>query len=323
MLTEEEEAEFFGLALQEIAPLRWGGLTPQVIRPGGAWSDIRGTRVLVAAWSLQNLPLDVLAGCGGSLEYLCLMVGSPKRSITKEHLQKGLLLTNWGDKVAFTVAEAALMMALAASRGLCRYQAELRQGQWPSVHSPTRTLWGKQVGIHGFGSVARALIQLLKPFQVQVTVFAQDVPEELIRQSGAMVAPRLEDLMKTATVLFEAEALKDTTRDSLDYRMLSLLPKEAVFVNVARGGLVVEEDLLQAALERNLHVALDVYRQEPLPMDSPIRRIPGAILLPHMAGPTQDIRSECGHLAIDNVATYLRGKQPRFVISEAQFDFIT
>lgn len=200
MLSGEEEKEFFSPTLQEKAMTRFGGLRPQFTRPEEGWAKLEGARVLVAAWSLQNLPLSLLASRGGSLEYLCLMVGSPKRAITREHLEEGLLVTNWGDTVSFTVAEAALMLALAALRGLCEHQAELRQGRWSSVHAATRTLFGKKVGIHGFGGVARALIELLKPFQAEVSVFAQGVPEELVRQSGVRVVHRLEDLMETSTV---------------------------------------------------------------------------------------------------------------------------
>ena len=286
--------------------------------------QLESASILVGAWRLRDIPLELLKSRGGNLEYLCLLVGSPKRSITREHIEEGLLVSNWGNTISPIVAEGAIALILSRLRKIPYYNDELvNKGLWNNVSGDTATLFGKRVSIHGFGNLARALIPLLRPFNVSISVHAPGVPVELIEAEEVRPISSLEELAHGCEVFIEAEALRPDNFECINRQILSRLPRGCLFINIARGALVNEADLIEVAGERELKVALDVYQQEPLPRESPLFDIPDALLIPHMCGPTKDARRLCGELALENLKLYLGGQEPKNVIGLQDFDRIT
>jgi phosphoglycerate dehydrogenase-like enzyme len=94
-------------------------------------------------------------------------------------------------------------------------------------------------------------------------------------------------------------------------------------VNTARGA-IIDTDALVAALKTGrIHAALDVYEDEPLPADSPLRGLPNCQLWPHWGCPTRDRIIDCGRLAVDNVRRYLEGEHPLHQVTLARYDTAT
>jgi len=118
----------------------------------------------------------------------------------------------------------------------------------------------------------------------------------------------LEDLFSTADVLVELAPGKPANHHLVGDDLLSLLHEQAVFVNLGRGMVVDEDAMVRASRDRGLHIALDVYETEPLPVDSPLRGLDNITLLPHLGGPTPDRRRDCGELALENLQNYLDDK---------------
>src|SRR5204863_9274238 len=96
---------------------------------------------------------------------------------------------------------------------------------------------------------------------------------------------------------------------------LRMIPDGGVFVNVGRGCLVDEAALVRVAREGKIQIALDVFEQEPLPIDSPLRGLPNVTLLPHLGGPTRDRRRDSGQLALRNLRAFLRGEPLEAVVT--------
>lgn len=186
----------------------------------------------------------------------------------------------------------------------------------------TRTLFGLRVGIHGFGSVARALIRLLSPFGVSLSAYSDGVPQALFSQHGVRAAASLQELFAGSDVLIECESLTAATRGIVTAGLLAALPDDAVFVNVGRGEVVDEAALVREANAGRLRVALDVSAVEPLTSDSPVVRCGRVILSPHIAGPTSDRYAECGSWALEKLGRFLDG-QPPSVMSLAAYDRAT
>ena len=103
-------------------------------------------------------------------------------------------------------------------------------------------------------------------------------------------------------------------------RHLRLIPEGGVFVNVGRGSVVDEAALARVAREGRLQIALDVFEQEPLPTDSPLRGLPNVTLLPHLGGPTRDRRRDSGALALKNLRAYLHGEPLEAVVTLDVYD---
>ncbi|MFA6961546.1 MAG: NAD(P)-dependent oxidoreductase [Opitutaceae bacterium] len=269
--------------------------------------------VLISCWNTPPLPSNWLAEPDCPLHYICHLAGTVRSLVPRIFLERGGLITNWGGLAGETVAEHALLLALSALR---------RQPCWPDIISGpapqpyvspmlrlhTRTLRRRRVGLHGFGHVARALMSLLKPFDVEIAVFSDGVPASLIKTAGAVPCASLRELAGRSEVFFECESLTPRSTGSVNTEVIAALPRDALFVNVARGALVDEDALLVAARENRVRIALDVVSTDPIRPDSPFLDVPDAVLSPHIAGPTGDLFPECGRQAINNLSRYLNGQ---------------
>lgn len=268
-----------------------------------------GPQVVIGGWDMPPLPLPALRAQGGSVDYLCFLCGSPKKQIGEEHLRAGLVLTNWGPWVGPYVAEGALLLVLSALRRVAKWGYQLREnGQWRERTTHNRSLYGKRVGIHGFGGIPRALTKLMAPFNPIIATWDPFVSDEVLAAHGVKRAASVEALYAGSDVLVNLLPLTAETERCVTEQLLRLLPEGACFVNNGRGQTVDEEALIKVAREGRIEVALDVYAREPLAKDSPLRTLPNVFLLPHMGGATIDRGRDCGQRALQNVERYLTGQ---------------
>jgi phosphoglycerate dehydrogenase-like enzyme len=279
-------------------------------------------RVVVAGWSTPPLPADAIASRGGSVDYLCQVTGSVRHVVSRDMLNAGLLVSNWGTLVAPLVAEHALLLLLAGMRNMGAWHTYMllpRERQRKS-DLETRRLRGRRVALYGFGAIAQNLVGLLRPFNVDISAYSEGVPVALFEEFGVRQAPSLIDLCLGADALVCCEALTDSTRHSINATVLAGMPPGGVFVNVGRGAVADEQALVEASRSRGLRIASDVFASEPLPQDSPLFHLPGAILSPHIAGPTHDYFEECGRYALANISRYLGGETPLSLIDTTIYD---
>ena len=169
-------------------------------------------------------------------------------------------------------------------------------------------LTGKRVGMIGFGHLARRLVELLRPFQVEIAVFDPFVPRELAEPYGVALGS-LEAIL-AADVVFVLVPHTPTTEGMLSGAELELLRPGAFLVNVSRGK-VIETAPLLARLERGDVVAcLDVFDPEPVPLDSPFLDLPNVFLSPHLAGVTEESRRRFFSLMVDECLRHFDGLDP-------------
>jgi phosphoglycerate dehydrogenase-like enzyme len=276
--------------------------------------------VVVGAWDCPPLPLESVAGKGGSVAYFCYLSGSAKKQITPAHLEAGLILTTWGAWIGPYVAECALLLILSALRRVAKWGYQLKAtGQWRERLTDNRSLFGKRVGLRGFGAIAQSLVELMQPFGVVVTADT-GVPDELLERYGVRRATSTEDLFRNSDILVELKPLTPSTEKSVTESLLRLLPEGAAFINIGRGAVVDEAALIKVAREGRIQVALDVYAEEPLPKDSPMRTLPNVFLLPHMGGATVDRGRDCGQRALRNVENFLAGQPLENQVDLEQFE---
>lgn len=281
--------------------------------------------VLVTAWSTPALPEAWLNQPGCPLRFVCHVTGSVRRLVPRSFLERGGVVTNWGGSISEQVAEHALLLALGALRNAAGWADFIAThgGRNQLEQLGTRTLFGRRVGLHGFGSVARALVPLLRPFGVSLAAYSAGVPAALMREAGIAPAHSLEALFAGSEVLFECEALTPATHASVTAEVLARLPDDAVFVNVGRGQVVDEAALAREARTRRLRLALDVTCADPLTPASPLHGLPNVILSPHIGGPTGDRYRQCGIHALANLDAFARGEAPPAQISLTSYDRAT
>jgi len=327
-LTAPERNQFFpSQDLTTIDAVECQSIDPLSISSPDQWSsllqEIRPT-ILVSCWGTPRVPYP-LVSCGHlPLRYICHAAGSVRNVVPREFIANGGVATNWGGLVGHSVAEHALLLILASLRNLPQWHMALsgdmnrRWGKGPQMG--TLSLRGRKVGIHGFGNIARELTRLLKPFDVNCCAYSEGVPVELMRQHGVQPCNSLEELFAHSEVLAECESLTSKSVGIVNEDILKLIPKGGVFVNVARGAIVDQAALDRVARMGHIRVASDVFYEEPLPEDSPLRTNPNVLISPHIGGPTADCFPRCGAFALKNISRYLAGEPLESRITLEIFD---
>lgn len=323
-LTPLEEKLFFGAQVDaHQAELYRGTWTDDPASWRSLLEEVQ-PEILLIGWSARPITEDYLLSTSCRLKYICFLTGSIRRVVPRFFIERGGMVTNWGGMAASTVAEHTLLLILATLRRLPEWPQYFRPASCnPPVtllELPTRTLFNRTVSIHGFGQVARELIRLLQPFNVRVRAYSAGVPASYIRSHGAEPVPTLEALFEEASLLVECEALTQATAGMVTEAIINRLPPGAIFINVGRGAVVDETALANRALQGLVYVGLDVFAQEPLPRESPLWRVPGAVLSPHIAGPTQDQLPLLGRRALENINRYISGETPETLITTEVYD---
>ncbi len=275
--------------------------------------------IVLGCWKTPTLP----ATLPPRLTYVCYLSGSVKRLVCREHIERGLLITNWGGSIARTVAEAALFHILACLRNASYWCIQMHQpgvGTWKNGMTDARSLFCRRVGIHGFGSVARELVKLLQPWSCPIAVHAPEVSPGVARDFGVECAASLDALFSENEILVELAPLIPETTGIVTERVLRLIPDGGVFVNVGRGAVVDEEALVRVAAEGKISVGLDVYTTEPLPANSGFRELPRVNLTPHVAGPTIDRYADAGVFALKNLQAHVAGRPLDAVVTPEIYD---
>jgi phosphoglycerate dehydrogenase-like enzyme len=279
--------------------------------PDGAgftdWLRGNSVEILMSGWTTPGLPEDREALPG--LKYVCHLAGSIKGTIPDSLIEQGLLVTNWGNSISRTVAETGLMLAIAGLRRVSYWTIEMHlRGGWKERTSvQTGSLFGRRVGLHGFGAISQELRKLLVPFGVPVMTYSPSVPDALLAEFDVTRARDLRELFAANDVVVELAALTPGNRGCVTEELLRLIPEGGVFVNIGRGAVVDEEALARVAAEGRIQVALDVYGKEPLPKDSPFRKLDSVLTLPHLGGPTIDRRQDSAWFGLENIRRYLAG----------------
>ncbi len=201
----------------------------------------------------------------------------------------GVALCNAAGVHDASTAELALTLTLASLRGLPEFVTAQSRSHWePTTIRPA--LADKRVLVLGYGHVGRAIVRRFGPFEVEVTVVASRAREgdDLVSQVHGI--DELPELAAAADVLVVIVPLSDATRGLVDAGLLARLPDQALVVNVARGPVVVTDDLLAECASGRLNAALDVTDPEPLPADHPAWTTRGVLITPHVGGATSAMR---------------------------------
>jgi phosphoglycerate dehydrogenase-like enzyme len=210
-----------------------------------------------------------------------------------------------------SMAEATILLVLAAIYDLHGTEAVLRQSLPRPAQMSARMLRNKTVGLIGFGQIARAVVCRLIGWNLTIQAYTRRIRDDA---PDCVHFVGLDDLLRTSDVVCVLSTLNDESRNLLNADRLRLLKKDAVLVNTARGAIIDEAALYETATQRpDLRLALDTFTTEPLPPRSPLRDLPNTILTPHMLGHTQESLAALPDIAIENVKRILAGQLPVYV----------
>jgi phosphoglycerate dehydrogenase-like enzyme len=210
------------------------------------------------------------------------------------------------------VAEMALGMAIAAGRQIVRNHVVFSQGQEKWLHAgnvDTFTLYGQTVGFIGFGGLARCLKPLLAPFGCPILAYDPWLPPTYLANQGVTPVD-LHTLLEMSKVLFVLAIPSAENKALLDHAHLSRIQQDAVFVLISRSHVVDFDALTALVTAGRFRAAIDVFPQEPLPLDHPIRQAPNVILSAHLAGSVPKDLRNIGRMVVDDLEAMIAGLPP-------------
>jgi D-3-phosphoglycerate dehydrogenase len=206
----------------------------------------------------------------------------------------GITVRNTPGVFGHEVADSAFGYILNLVRGYIAVDAAVRRGEWPKMEGVT--LAGAQLGIVGFGAIGREIAKRAKGFDMDVV--AHD-PFTDAAQSDVPII-ELDKLLATSRFIVLACPLTPETLQLINAERLALVRPNAYLVNVARGPVVVEKDLIDALKGGRLAgAALDVFEVEPLPLDSELRTLPNVVLGAHNGSNTREGVVRASNAAVD------------------------
>lgn len=296
----------------ELVPL---GATGATAAPSGANVDIAFISRDVTGRSTKHELSPALAACydtlrsAPSLKWVHIHSAGADRPVFGELRARGVAVTTSSGTNAQVVAQTAIAGLLALARRFPQLMAAQRQRSWqPMIGSALpRDLQGQTAVVVGWGPIGQGIGRLLDVLGLQTVVVrrsAQPVP-------GVQRVVGFDDLhavLPHADWLILACPLTAQTRELIDARALALLPIGAQLINVARGEVVNETDLIDALHHGQLAGAfLDVFAHEPLPVESPLWAMPHVIVTPHAAGHSDGHYRRVSDVFIDNLGRWARG----------------
>ena len=243
----------------------------------------------------------------GRLRWIQSSAAGLDHCLTPSVIESGIMVTSASGLFADQVAEQALSLLLGLLRGLpVFFRAALRR---EFIRRPTRDLHHTTVGIVGFGGNGRRLAEILAPFRTRILatdVFPVHQPPHV---DHLWPADRLDDLLSLSDIVILCVPLNRWTRAMIAARQFAAMKPGAILVNVARGPVVVEADLIAALQSGHLAGAgVDVTEIEPLPADSPLWELPNAIITPHVGAQAARRESDVTDFFCRNLRRYLAGQ---------------
>ena len=217
--------------------------------------------------------------------------------------------------IARSTVELAFGLMLAVLRRIPQTDQGMRRGEWPSFSG--RTLSGKTLGILGLGRLGREVARLAQAFGMRVLAWGPTLTVERAALSGARFM-ELDALLEAADIVTVQLKLSEDSRGLLNEQRLRRIGPEGVLINTARGAIVDEEALGRLLAEGALGAAgLDVFAEEPLPSDSPLRRLDNVVLTSHLGWIADLTYGYFARAAVAIIESYLDGHYTGAVNLEA------
>lgn len=286
-----------------------------------AWSE---AEVLVTMGFGREIPADVVRRAPKLRMVQTLVAGV-------DHLPYRVLPTSvlvCGNAGAYntSVGEHAIALLLAAAKDIPTRTREISEGVFDQ-NAPSKALAGTTVVILGMGGIGATVAGVCKAFRMHVVGVGRTGKAVPPADEGAALAdvPRL---LPRADYVVIALPLTARTKGLVDARFLATMKEDAVLVNVARGKIVVEDDLFEhLRAHPRFRAALDVWWVYPdgtkgRPFHRPFHELPNVVMTPHNANAIPGQRRWAMEAALDNVLRFLRGDRPLHVVDVAEYDAV-
>jgi phosphoglycerate dehydrogenase-like enzyme len=277
----------------------------------GLQKRLPATQALITTWDSPKFSEDLLR-LAPELRVIAHCGGEVKSRFAPKLFEK-LTITNAADPMARAAAEMGAALLLYSARNIDFYRNALRSRsnrvyEDLHLHGNHEALVNREVAMIGFGRIGRALIDLMRGFDLQWLVYDPYAPKSAAKDYPVRFVD-LKTLLPRANLLVLTAALTEESQGLLNRERLARLPDGAVVINIARGGLIDLAALTKEVKKNRLRCALDVTDPlEPLPVGHPIRTLPGAIVTPHIAASNLRVREQIAEVVMDDLENFFAGR---------------
>lgn len=281
---------------------------------------LASTEILITGWGCPVLDAAALEAAP-ELRAVLHAAGSVKGFTTPAVWERGIVVSSAAAANALPVAEYTLAMILLAGKDVFAHRDRLRaERAFPyGAILPGIGNFGRRVGVVGASRVGRRLIELLRPFDLQVSLADPYVDQAGAAALGVPLLPLDAVLARSDIVTIHAPETAET-RHLVGRRELALMPLGSVLVNTARGSLVDHAALVEELRSGRIGAILDVTDPEPLPADSPLLDLPNAFVTPHLAGSQGNEVARLGATVLGELGRLLSGGELEFRVDVAELD---
>ena len=230
--------------------------------------------------------------------------------------KRGIAISGTPSDSGSPTKELTVGLILALARKIPQVNQRMREERWPAI--PGLRLEGKTIGVLGLGRIGNEVARIMKAFDTRVLGWSRSLTPERAAQVGAEAVP-METLLKESDFVTVHVHFNAQTTGLIGEKEIASMKRGAFLVNTGRGPIIDEKAMLAALESGHLGgVGLDVYDQEPLPMDHPLRRFDNAILMSHRGYATVEMLSERYEQAITNLLAYLDGNPSSLINPDVQ-----
>ncbi len=224
--------------------------------------------------------------------------------------ESDVILTNAAGLYGTHVADQAFALLLGLTRGIHHFVRNQDNHKWGGSKSPMIEIDGFKIGIVGLGGIGMQMVKRARGFDmhvIAVDAYRTEKPENV---DELLPMDKLKDMMSRVDVVMIACPLTEETRGLINFDNLSVMQSTAYLINVARGPIVNEADLIEILQAGKIGGAgLDVTEIEPLDKESPLWDMDNVIITPHAAGGSQHRMRRITEFFLDNLERYLKGEE--------------
>jgi phosphoglycerate dehydrogenase-like enzyme len=231
----------------------------------------------------------------------------------------GIVVTTTGSANAAAVAESTFGLLLGLLRKVREADEGMRSGAWSRDALIGPELEGRTLGLIGLGAIGKRVARQALGFRMNVIAYDPNVPAPPPDLDVKMVP--FETMLAQSDIVSAHPRLNAGNIRMMNAAAFAAMKPTACFINTSRGELVDEAALIDALRTGKItNAALDVFEKEPLPADSPLRKMPNVLLAPHVAGQTHEALVKIAICGAEQMLDELAGKQPRFVYNPEVYE---
>jgi len=287
------------------------------------WQPVQGppyedADIVLASWGTPKFDKELLDAMP-SLKMVSYAAGTVKKIVSDEFWARDIPIIAAAAANAIAVAEYAVSTMVFLTKNI-RHAAELyrddNKEKFLKLRDSPRGFNGLNIGLVGASYVGREVIRLLRSYNVIVAVYDPYLSADEAKELG-VTKMELNQLMSWSDVVSVHAPKLPETQNLIGREQLQLMKDGSFFINTARGTIIDYEALAEITPQKKIEVVLDVTDpDEPLPADSPLRRLDNVFITPHIAGSRGNEQQLMGTLAVEEIKRFVAGEPLRYQVRQ-------